>query len=478
MVDFSDGPHPGGFSAPMRFDAEILECEVEGRIPEGLDGIFVRTGPDWFYPQMLPQDTPFSADGYVSIFRIRNGRASYRGRYIRTPRFINNLEAGRQLYGAYRNPFTDDPEIRDETIEKPWLRTVSNTTPMLHAGKLYALKEDAPPIEIDPNTLETIGFEDFGGRVTSQTFTAHPKPDPVTGDLVTFGYQATGLCTDDVWFYTIGPDGTVKHEIRIKVPYVSMIHDLIVTNEHIVVPVFGYVTSMDRLHAAEPMWGYDPVKPATYGIFRRDGDGSDIQWIDAPSPHTMVHTLNGVSQGDRVVIDSPQFDGNPFPFFPSIDGSRWAPNSSHLRRFTFDLRNGRMEQEQLFDPGISDLVRVDDRYLTQQHRYCYTQFNDPEQPDAGAAYLRFDVHSREAKTWHAGQGQSLMEVSFVPRREGAPEGDGWLVGVANNPPEMRSEFVIVDAVEMQEVARVILPFRSSAQVHARWFNASEVPGLV
>jgi carotenoid cleavage dioxygenase len=149
-----------------------------------------------------------------------------------------------------------------------------------------------------------------------------------------------------------------------------------------------------------------------------------------------------------------------------------------LRRFTFDLSSGRMEQEQLFDEGVSDLVRVDDRYLTQQHRYCYTQYTDRARPDAGAAYMRFDVHSREHAVWHAGQGQSLMEVSFIPRRPDAPEGDGWLVGVANNTPAMRSEFVIVDAVEMQEVARIILPFRSSAQVHARWFNAAELPELV
>jgi carotenoid cleavage dioxygenase len=478
MVDFSEGPHPGGFAAPMRFEAEILECEVEGAIPPELDGIFVRTGPDWFYPQIYPNDTPFSADGYVSTFRIKNGKVGYRGKYVRTPRFINNLEAGRQLYGVYRNPFTDDPSIREQTMERPWERTVANTTPLAHAGKLFALKEDAPPIEIDPNTLETKGFYDFGGRYTSQTFTAHPKPDPRTGELVTFGYEATGLCTDDVWIYTIDRTGAVTHEIKVKVPFVSMIHDLIVTETHVLIPVFGYVTSMERLRAGEAHWGYDPASPATYGVLRRDGDGSDIQWFDAPAPMTMVHTLNGVTIGDKIVMDSPQFDGNPFPFFPAVDGSDWRPNQSHLRRFTFDLNSGRMEQEQLFEPGVSDLVRVDDRYLTQQHRYCYTQFNDPAKPEAGTAYLRFDVHSRETAAWHAGEGQSLMEVSFIPRSANAPEGDGWLIGVANNTPAMRSDLVIVDAVEMQEVARVILPFRSSAQVHARWFAAAELPGLV
>ncbi len=52
----------------------------------------------------------------------------YRGRWVRTPRFIANREAGRQLYGYYRNPYTDDPKVRD--LERPALRTVSNTSPL------------------------------------------------------------------------------------------------------------------------------------------------------------------------------------------------------------------------------------------------------------------------------------------------------------------------------------------------------------
>ncbi len=481
MVDFSDGPHPGGFAAPMRYDAEILDCEVEGTIPPELDGVFVRTGPDWYYPQLYPNDVPFSADGYTSTFRIKNGRAAYRGRFVRTPRFVNNLEAGRQLYGVYRNPFTDDPSIQEETMEKPWERTVANTTPMAFAGKLFALKEDAPPIELDPNTLETRGFYDFGGKLSSQTHTAHPKPDPVTGDLWTFGYEATGLCTDDVYFYCFGPDGSLKHEIRVKTPYVSMMHDLIITNEHIVIPVFSYIATMERLKAGLAHWGWDPSLPGYFGVMRRDGDGSDLKWYDAPSGTTIIHTLNGHSSGDRLVMEAPQFDNNPFPFFPAVHaqtGDMGPIGRSHLRRFTFDLNGDSFATEQVFDDPISDLVRVDDRYLTQEHRYCYTQYTEPGVQDRGSGWIRLDVQTGEKAVWYAGPGQALQEVSMVPRSADAAEGDGWLIGVANNPAEMRSEFVIVDAVEMQEVARVILPFRSSAQVHARWFNAAELPEMV
>ena len=56
------------------------------------------------------------------------------------------------------------------------------------------------------------------------------------------------------------------------------------------------------------------------------------------------------------------------------------------------------------------------------------------------------------------------------------EGDGWLIGVANNYAERRSELVIADAQRPEEgdVARVILPFRSNVQVHGRWYSDAEI----
>ena len=40
---------------------------------------------------------------------------------------------------------------------------MSNTAPLAFAGKLFTLKEDGLPYEIDPKTLDTIGPWDFNG---------------------------------------------------------------------------------------------------------------------------------------------------------------------------------------------------------------------------------------------------------------------------------------------------------------------------
>ena len=86
---------------------------------------------------------------------------------------------------------------------------MANTAPVAHGGKLFALKEDGLPHQIDPNTLATIGPYDFNGKWKSQTFTAHPKLDPVSGEMIAFGYEATGLASDDLWIYTHDRKGNI-----------------------------------------------------------------------------------------------------------------------------------------------------------------------------------------------------------------------------------------------------------------------------
>ena len=51
------------------------------------------------------------------------------------------------------------------------------------------------------------------------------------------------------------------------------------------------------------------------------------------------------------------------------------------------------------------------------------------------------------------------------------------MGVCSNYREMRSELIIADAERLGEgdIARVILPFRISSQVHGVWASSKELP---
>ncbi len=485
MVDFSKDPTAQGFFAPERFESRVYDCEVRGEIPKSLNGAFVRVATEWLYPPRYPHDSIFNADGLVAMFRFKNGIVDFTERWVHTARWKNDLAARRQLYGLYRNPFTDDPSIREETIARPYLRTLANTNVLTHGGKLFAMKEDGPPYELDPETLATRGTMAFGGKYRSETFSAHPKIDPVSGEMICYGYEATGLASNAIFLYTVDRAGNVTSEVRFKAPYVSMIHDIAVTQKHIVIPVFGFETSLARLKAGKIHWAWNARLPNYFGILPRGGSATDLRWFKGPL-REMVHTFNAHTEGEKVILEAPVGESNPFPFFPADPGNEDPPTAKrgwHVRRYTFDLgsRSDGYTEEILYEQPIGAFGRIDDRYISLDNRYVYAQFTDPSRPfdEARAGnlrgrvtncYARFDLHGKGVSTYFAGDTHSLGEPVFVPRNEGSPEGDGYLIGIASNLAEMRSELVIADATKLEagDVARVILPFRLGSQVHGNW----------
>jgi carotenoid cleavage dioxygenase-like enzyme len=135
----------------------------------------------------------------ISMFRFENGRIDFKQRRARTDKFNLEERAGRALFGAYRNPLTDDPSVEGK------YRGTANTNVLMYGGQLLALKEDSPALAMDPITLETNGYTDFQGQVKSPTFTAHPKIDPRSGGMCAFAYAAKGLLTRDMVYYELNP---------------------------------------------------------------------------------------------------------------------------------------------------------------------------------------------------------------------------------------------------------------------------------
>ena len=66
--------------------------------------------------------------------------------------------------------------------------SVANTSILGHGGKIFALEEGSFPYELNKD-VETIGYHDYGGRLTT-AMTAHPKVCGETGELLMFGYSS------------------------------------------------------------------------------------------------------------------------------------------------------------------------------------------------------------------------------------------------------------------------------------------------
>jgi carotenoid cleavage dioxygenase len=468
----------------MRFEVDLHDCEMTGELPKDLDGAFYRMHLDWLYPPSFEDDTILAADGYISMFRLKGGKAHYKGRYVRTERYRKQVEAGRQLYGYYRNPYTDDPSVRD--VANPNRRTTSNTTPVILGGKLYATKEDGLPYEIDPNTLDTRAQTDFGGAWQSQTFTAHPKVDPATGETFGYGYEATGLCSRDVFVCRFDRAGNITKQWRFEAPHTSVLHDMWLTRDHIVIPGGGLVTNIEWLKAGGKHWGWDRSRPSWHAVIPRAGGSEDIRYFFGPE-RSIVHTANARTEGNRIVLEAPVANGNTWPFFPDVTGAPYAMVPNTFRRITLDLGSrdgaidGAIDEQELFTTPMSSFTRIDERFVTMPYRYVFVQYADSRFDTSllgrtdGNCIGRFDVHANELKPFFPGSGRAIHEPVFIPRSASSAEGEGYLLAVAHNLAESTTELYVIDAMTMDQLARVTLPFRSSPQVHGTWANAGVLP---
>ncbi|MEO6379688.1 MAG: carotenoid oxygenase family protein [Caulobacteraceae bacterium] len=458
-VSFADHPmfKDSGFGSPAsRFEADIYDCEVEGQIPSDIHGTFFRMQCDFQYPPPKNEwATGFNGDGHICGFTFKNGRASYKGRYIMTDRLKAERAARRRLYGVYRNRYTDDPSVAKLN------RSAANTHLYWHGGKLLALKEDSLPWEIDPHTYESKGPWDFHGKYKGTSMSAHPKIDPVTGEMICYGYQAKGDLSNDIVIYTVGKDGHIKHEIWFKMPYVGMVHDIAITQKHVIVPVVGNVTSEARLKSGEPMWQWDVTKPTMCAVVPRDGETKDVRWFKGPNRSTL-HFHNAVTNGNRIEMELP------------VSETQRAP--SQIRRWTFDLNS----KDDSFgeDPmviGAGLLPRMDDRYLSLPYKYGYVGTRDAD--TKRNLYQKFDIHKGVVATYTAPANISgLQENSFVPRVGSTAEGDGYIMGVAMNSETMESEVHIVDANKLEQgaVAIIKMPFRLRGGTHTNWYSGTDL----
>jgi carotenoid cleavage dioxygenase-like enzyme len=469
-VDFRGHPlFPPGFNNPTRFDADVYDCEVWGQIPADIQGTFYRMQCDFDYrPPKNEWMTGFNGDGHISRFRFHNGSVDFKGRFIRTARLMAERKERKRLFGVYRNPFTDDPSVAHIN------RSAANTHTYWHGGKLFVLKEDSLPYYVDPHTLETIGDWNFHGKYTAQTMSAHPKIDPLTGEMIAYGYEAKGILTKDIAVYTINPAGRVTKEVWLQSPYLGIIHDIAITQKHVIIPVIARTSSMERLKAGEPMWDWDGSLPTMVGILPRDGDAKDVRWFKGPSRNTL-HFLNATDRGNTVTMELPTSSGERDP--------------SQIRRWTFDL-NSKSDafQEDVVSTTPGFLPRLDDRYLSLDYRYAFISSRVPSatpdpkaNPMSGGTQVvqRLDVRTGDIKQCVVEGKVALQESCFVPRANSKNEGDGYVMTIASNFDTMSSDMIITDAQHLEDgiIATVKLPFRLRSGTHTNWYPQSVLPPI-
>ena len=433
----TDHPHLSGALAPVRTEDDF-ELEVVGRIPDALAGAYYRNGPN---PQFDPQGPYLGifGDGMIHGFFLEptndGGRARYRNRWVRTPRWQAENKAGRPLFGFWGSP--RDPSVADVDPG------TANTHVVQHAGKLLALDEHGEPFEVDLQGLDRGGFLNTGGKRT-----AHPKMDPETGEMIWFAYWAgPGRFSSLIDYGVTDQTGTVTRRDRFAAPYASMIHDFMVTRNYVMFPVLPLTGDIQRAKKGLPPLAWEPARGGFIGVMKRTAGVDSIRWFEI-EPRFFLHSMNAWEDGEKIHCEVTEFP-HP-PVFPNADGSPGTLAEGSLTRWTINLADNtnRAKHEQIDDLN-SEMPRIDDRFAGQPYRHGWYIANiGSRNPLVHNTIAHIDLKTGTRTVRTLGPGDMAGEPVFVPRSSSAPEGDGYIITVVYREATNASELLILNAQDI------------------------------
>jgi carotenoid cleavage dioxygenase-like enzyme len=444
-------------------DYEI--SEIEGALPRELNGTLFRNGPS---QNVLPPEGAealhlFDGDGYVHALRFEDGRAHHRSRFVRTKSFLAEEEQGRYCMGA-GNLSAADPILE--------ARVQPNTNVVHHAGRLFALVENAPPFEIDAKTLEPIGPFDYDGKLLGLSTTAHPKIDGRTGQMVIHGYQPIEPYLS---LYVVEPDGTTSLAETMDAPWPGMLHDLAISENHVILPLGPVVFDVSVMAEGAPFrqaLSWQPERGFKFGIRGREA-GSEIRWFDAPQVGYAFHSGNAYEEDGKIFMDACVYrDGKAF--LADLENVRQGEISGGLMAvpvlYEFDLATGECRERQLSD-AYAEFPRIDDRLIGRKNRWGYAatgRSNPVSNVDAlFTSLMKYDRTGGPALRHELPAGWWTGEPVFAPRSEDAGEDEGFVLSMVYDGPNDRSALQILDAqnFDAEPLARLWLRSRVPLQFH-------------
>lgn len=434
-----------GVLAPVADEVLLEGPEVVGELPRELNGTLIRNGPN-------PFEGRFEGDGMLHWWTgpamvhgvaFAEGRALwYRNRWVRT--------------AAWRSAHGRSGSEDDLGPQNP------NVNVLSHAGQILALGESSLPFALDEH-LETRGPETFGGALPAG-MAAHPKIDPVTGELVFFraSWQPPFL-----WHGVLDAAGKLKQLSAVETSAPTMMHDFAITASYSLLLDLGVGFDPRLLARGQPLpirWLAD--KPCRIGVLPREGNGS-VRWFEIGSCF-IQHVANAWERDGCVVLEVVRY-----PEFLRFDEKRnaFAENPlGVLWRYEIDIARGSVRETQVDDRCV-ELPRIDERRTGHASRTTYVVEQPSDHEMRGVA--AYDSATGRVQRYHVPPGDQNSEPVFVPRPGGSDERDGWLLVCVYRRSTDRSDLVVLDAqaIDREPLATVRLASRIPAGFHGSWIEA-------
>jgi carotenoid cleavage dioxygenase len=413
---------------------------------------------------------PFDGDGMLHQLHLAGGSASYRNRFIRTAGFLAEQEAAGPLWtGMLDMPANS---LRpDGWGARGRMKDSSSTDVVVHHGKaLTSFWMCGDVYGLDPLTLDQLGPESW---VPDGGISAHTKVDERTGEMMVFSY---GKKAPYLQYGVVSPAGELVHWVDVPLPGPRLPHDMAFTENFSILNDFPLFWDPSMLKDDIHLPRFFKDLPSRFAVIPRYGSTEDVRWFEAESTYAL-HFINAYEDGDEIVLDGfPQRDpmprkqeGDDFyrSFYRHIDLHSLKPRP---HRWRLNMTTGLVKEEDLSD-SLMEFGMINGRYGGQPYRYTYNMTGHPGW-FLFDGIVKQDLQTGQEKRFAFGEGVFGSETPMAPRPGGTAEDDGYLLTFTTDMNADTSEALILDARDLDLVARIRLPERISSGTHSFWAPAS------
>lgn len=448
--------------APVDGEITVDNLRVTGEIPAGFSGMYVRNSPN---PQFAPKGRYhwFDGDGMVHGLQVKDGRARYLNRYVRTAGFHAESQAGHPLWTGIMEPM-------DLKNPRGPLKDTANTDLICHQGRLYALWWlCGTPYRLNVADLSTEGPETFGGAFRS-SMSAHAKVDPRTGQLVFFSYD---LFRKPYMNYgVVSANGVLQHHVPVETPVAHIQHDMALTENFSILLDMPLGWDPRKLAEGKIRLGFDRGTPFRIGVLPRLGGQKDIRWFETDSAY-VYHTINAWEEGREIVLTVCRVAD---PSARRVEGGRVLPQleflqlEPYLYQWRLNLDDGSVKGRQL-DDVPTEFPKTNEAFTGVKSAYSYNPRMAPDPALKFDGLIKYDLRDgRALSTFHAPPHWFHGEAVYVARKGSTDEDDGYVVTFATSARDNASEYWILSARDLQQgpLARVHLPRRMQLGFHSTY----------
>jgi all-trans-8'-apo-beta-carotenal 15,15'-oxygenase len=457
------------FSQRIQEFPSTLLSVISGALPTDLRGSLYRNGPALFERGGERIAHWFDGDGAILGVHFDGAQSTGVYRMVQTSGFQAEEASGRFQFGGYGRRSSGPFWSKSANQSK----NAANTSVLAASDRLLALWEGGQPHALDLNTLETRGLDTLQGLEAGQTFSAHPKIDPQTGEIYNFGITF-GRKTQ-LHLYRCDRAGHIQQHGVVALAHIPMIHDFVLAGPYLI-----FFISPVHLNPLPVLLRQKSYSDALHWHPDR---GTQVLVVDRETlkpikqgeadPWFQWHFGNGfVDRDGQVVVDVvryPDFRTNQFlKEVPS--GKPKTDAFGTLWRLRVNPQTATVTEAISLSDRTCEFPTVSPNEVGQPSRYTYmaARSDRSQMTDVFDAIAGYDHELGEMTLADLGRQRYPSEPIFAPNPQHPDR--GWILSVVYDAKTHTSEVWIFDdrGLGNGPICRLALPQVVALGFHGTW----------